>query len=236
MKTLLGVSALSLALLLTACAKKNDADDASATAAPGADAATTAPAAPAPAASDGTSATTAAASEEDPEVAKKRRQVEFALAEETIASDAKGQWAATAKATSTFGDGKDQASYSAWQATGAPNVVGFRDDGNAWAPKEADAGIERLEVGFAKPVNATEIRIRQNSGPGAIIKVELVDDAGAAHAIYEGVDSATYDEFNFWFKKAIDKTPYKVAGAKITLATNAVAGWNEIDAVQLIGE
>jgi hypothetical protein len=34
----------------------------------------------------------------------------------------------------------------------------------------------------------------------------------------------------------VEKTEYKTQKVKITLATNAVAGWNEIDAVQLIGE
>lgn len=239
MKTPLTLSAIALSLVLAGCAKKEAAEDTAAAApaepaaAPAEPAAApaTAPAAAEPAATDA-----AAATEEDPEVVKKRREVEFALAEEALVGDARGQWATTAKATSTYGDAKDPASYSASQATGAPNVVGFGDNGNAWCPKEDDGGIERLEVGFAKPVNATEIRIRQNAGPGAIIKVELIDEAGGAHAVYEGVDSATYDQFNFWFKKSFDKTPYKAKGAKITLATNAVRGWNEIDAVQLIGD
>ena len=49
-------------------------------------------------------------------------------------------------------------------------------------------------------------------------------------------DGASYDKSNFWFRKSFDKTTYQVAGAKITLATNAVSSWNEIDAVQLIGD
>lgn len=235
MKTLLTVSIVATALALAACAKKEAAEESAAPAEAAAEAA-----APAGSTPESTAAApeagAAAQPEEDPEVVKKRRQVEFALAEETLVGDARGQWATTAKATSTYGDAKDPASYSASQATGAPNVVGFGDNGNAWCPKEDDGGIERLEVGFAKAVSATEIRIRQNAGPGAIIKVELIDDKGGAHTVYEGVDTAQYDEFNFWFKKSFEKTPYKVTGAKLTLATNAVRGWNEIDAVQLIGD
>lgn len=237
-KSLLTVSALTLALMLAGCAKK---EEAAAPAEAPADATAAAPAAAAPAAPAATDAATApaadaTATEEDPEVAKKRREVEFALAEEALVSDARGQWATTAKASSTYNDAKEPASYSAFQATGAPNVVGFGDNGNAWCPKEDDGGIERLEVGFAKPVNATEIRVRQNSAPGAIIKVELIDTEGKAHVVHDGIDAAKYDALNFWFKKTFEKTPYKVAGAKITLATNAVSGWNEIDAVQLLGD
>lgn len=221
------LTAIAVAVLLSGCAKQENADDpaAAADAAATTEAATAAPPAAAP-----------DAAEEDPEAAKKRKQVEFALAEEAVVNDARGQWATTAKATSSYNDAQEPASYSAFQATGAPNVPGFGDSGNAWCPKDSDAGIERLEVGFGKPVNATEIRVRQNSAPGAIIKVELVDEAGKPHTVYEGVDATKYDEFNFWFKAAFEKTPYKATGARITLATNAVSGWNEIDAVQLIGD
>lgn len=228
MKTQLILAAVAAALVLAGCAQKQAAEDPTATdpAAAATDAATTATPAADP----------AAAAEEDPETVKKRRLVESALAEEAVVTDPRGQWATTAKATSSYNDAQDQASYSAFQVTGAPNVPGFGDNGNAWCPKESDAGIERLEVGFGKPVNATEIRVRQNSAPGAIIKVELVDAAGTAHTVYEGVDATQYDEFNFWFKASFEKTSYQAVGAKITLATNAVNGWNEIDAVQLIGD
>ena len=231
-------AALALLTALAACAGKKD--EPAETAAPASAAATGEPAsAPAPASSESAPATPAAAApaaEEDEATIEKRKAVEFALNEEKIATDPKGQWASSAKATSTYGDAKDPQDYSASKATGAPDVANFSDNGNAWTAKEADGGIERLEVGFAKPVHATEIRIRQSFAPGAIIKVELIDTTGAGHVVYEGVDAASYDKYNFWFRKSFDKTAYQVAGAKITLATNAVPSWNEIDAVQLIGD
>lgn len=242
MKKLPLSAALALMTVLAACAGKKDApaDGAAPPAETGAATASSDSAAtPAPAASEPTPDAAAAAppaAEEDEAAAEKRKAVEFALNEEKIATDAKGQWASTAKATSTYGDAKDPQDYSASKATGAPDVANFSDNGNAWTAKEADGGIERLEVGFARPVHATEIRIRQSFGPGAIIKVELLDTTGAGHVVYEGVDGASYDKYNFWFRKSFDKTPYQVAGAKITLATNAVSSWNEIDAVQLIGD
>lgn len=178
----------------------------------------------------------AAVADEDPALTRKRLEVAAALAEEQIVSDARGQWATSAKASSTYNDAQDPASYSAFQATGTPNVTRFGDNANAWCPKASDAGIERLELGFARPVNATEIRVRQNSAPGAIIKVELIDDTGSTHTIYEDIDTEKYSDLNFWFRKSFEKTPYLVTGAKLTMATNAVSGWNQVDAVQLIGE
>jgi hypothetical protein len=234
---------LVLLAVLAGCAEKKEAPaDGAAT---GADAAAS-PASPAPAAQPGDAADAAASSdaappaaadaEEDPAIVEKRLAIEFALNEEKLATDPRGQWAVTAKASSTYGDAKDPADYSASKATGAPDVPSFGDNDNSWTAKEPDGGIERLELAFAKPVQATEIRVRQNSGPGALIKVELIDTTGASHVVHEGVDTAQYDKYNFWFRKSFEKTAYRVAGAKLTLATNAVSSWNEIDAVQLIGE
>jgi hypothetical protein len=217
----LGASALVL-IALTACGKKDEPVQAAAPAAT-------------PAPIEQPAATPAPA--EDPEMAKRKAAIEFALAEQKIAEDAQGQWAATANASSTYNQAKDQEQYSAFQATGAPNVQSYGDTGTSWAPKDADAGIEWLEVGFAKPVHATAVRIRQNNAPGAIIKIELVDDQNAKHTVFEGVDTNTYPASQIvWFNQTFEKTGYAVTGAKITLATNAVSGWNEIDAVQLVGE
>lgn len=90
------LTATAVALVLTGCAKQETADEsaAAADAAATAEAATTAAPATAP----------AAAAEEDPETVKKRRQVDFALAEEAMVNDARGQWATTAKATSSYND------------------------------------------------------------------------------------------------------------------------------------
>jgi predicted small lipoprotein YifL len=174
---------------------------------------------------------------EDPELIAKKQAIEFALAEQKIADETNGQWAASAKASSTYNQAKDQASYSEWQATGAPNVERYGDNGNSWTSKDADAGVEWLQVGFAKPVHASEIRIRQNNAPGAIIKVELIDEKNNSHTVFEGMDANKYPPHAIvWFTQATAKTDYVVTGAKITLATNAVYGWNEIDAVQLVGE
>lgn len=216
--------AIATIAALGGCGKKpaSGGADASATVAPAAAPATPAPP-PAPA--------------EDPEIAARRKAMEIALAEQKIADDPMGQWAVDAKASSTYQDASDQTAYSAWQATGAPNVSRYGDDGNSWATKESDAGIEWLQVTFAKPVRATEIRIRQNNAPGSIVKVELIDDQNAAHTVFEGMDDTKYPENTIaWFIRAFNSTEYKVTGARITLATNMVQGWNEIDAVQLLGE
>ena len=67
---------------------------------------------------------------------------------------------------------------------------------------------------------------------GAVIKIEVYDEQGVAHAVWQGNDPTT--ELNYLMVK-FPKTAFKTDRVKVTLATNVVPGWNEIDAVQLIG-
>jgi SH3-like domain-containing protein len=116
--------------------------------------------------------------------------------------------------------------------TGAPNVDKYSDAPTAWAPKTQDAGIEWLDLKYPRPVHATAVRIRESDGSGAVIKVELFDEQGTAHTAWAGNDPTT--DLNYLMVN-IPKTAFKTARVKITLATNVIPGWNEIDAVQLVG-
>jgi hypothetical protein len=216
---------MSAGVLISACGKKTDAPAPEATA-------------PAPAAS-APQTNAAPATEEDSELVAKREAIEFALMEDKIKNDPKGQWAVSAKASSTYSsDANDSTSgYHAFRATGAPDTERYGDQETSWASKESDQGIEWIELEYANPVNATALKIRQNLNPGAIISVDLFDEAGSAHNIWQGPDATKYrDSTISWLNLNFEKTAYKTKRVKITLATNAVSGWNEIDAVQLLGE
>ncbi len=172
--------------------------------------------------------------------ADKEQKIKEAMEEDKLVNDTLGQWAVDADASSSYGDetSKDKNSpYTKYMMLGKPNCENYGDDGRAWAPKEADKGIEWVTLTYEKPVNATEVRIRQNVGPGAIIKVELIDTDGKNHTVWEGPDKTKYAENKIQYLIAkFDKTAYKSKMVKITMATNAVPGWNEIDAVQLVGQ
>lgn len=162
--------------------------------------------------------------------------IDRALAESRITSDPNGQWATTAVASSAFGDGVERAPFSPLQATGAPNVVQYGTSSMAWTSKRAGAGIEWLQVGFEKPVHATALRVRQTFAPGAIIKIELLDEASVAHTVFDEIDETHYPTWNVaWFERTFERTDYRVTGAKITLNSITARVWHEIDAVQLVG-
>lgn len=216
---------MSAGILVSACGKKSEA--------PAPEAAAPAPAVSTPQAS------AAPAAEEDPELVAKREAIQFALMEEKIKSDPKGQWAVSAKASSTYSSAADDTAsgYHPFRATGAPDTESYGDQDTSWASKEANQGIEWIELEYANAVNANAVKIRQNLNPGAIISVDLYDEAGSAHNIWQGPDATQYaDRKISWLNLSFDKTAYKTKRVKITLATNAVSGWNEIDAVQLLGE
>jgi hypothetical protein len=189
---------------------------------------------PAPAASPAASAAPTASVATNPVTvaASGGTGVDWALKQDEIKNDPAGQWAVSATASSAYSDATGQARFSAWQATGAPNVDQEGDNGNAWAPKTPDSGIEWINLAFTKSVAATGLRIRESAGAGAVIKVELIDPQGTVHALWSGKDPT--QGLNY-LMLTFPKTDFKVDHVKITLATNLIPGWNEIDAVQLLG-
>ena len=167
---------------------------------------------------------------------EREKKVKAALEEEKILKDTLGQWVTGAEASSTYQDHKGSESWSAEQMIGKPDVEAYGDNGKAWTSKESEMGLEWVKLTYSKAVNATEIKIRQTYNPGSIIQVELIDEKGKSHTVWEGIDKTKYEPNTIqYFNVKFDKTDYKTKTVKITLATNSLPGWKEIDAVQLIG-
>ncbi len=213
-------------VFLSACKKSDSASETAAKPTPATNSAPApAPAASAPAA--GPSAADASA-----EASAKLAAADWAMKQDEIKNDPNGEWAFQATASSTYRDAQGTAGYSANQATGVPNVDSYGDNGAAWTAKTPDGGIEWLDLKYPKPVYATEVRVRESCGSGAVIKVEVYDETGGAHSVWQGNDPTK--ELNYLIVK-FPKTAFKADRVKVTLATNVVPGWNEIDAVQLVG-
>lgn len=155
------------------------------------------------------------------------------LTDTGVAADPAGQWAVEATAGSQYG----KAQYSARQATGAPNVRVAGNSPDAWCPAVQSKGMDWLELTFAKPVRATEVRARQNDACGAIVKVEAFDPDGGAHVWWEGVDPHQAGPVRqiVWFAVRVPPTSYLVSRIKLTLNLASGPGYKEIDAVQLVG-
>lgn len=157
---------------------------------------------------------------------------DWVMKQDEISKEANGQWAVTASSSSSYNDASGHDDYSPFQAAGGPNVETEGDNGNAWTAKNPDAGLEWLDLNYSKPVYVTAVRIRESAGAGAIAKVDLYDEQGQAHTLWTGTDPTT--GLNY-FVLNLPKTAYKSNHLRVTLATNVISGYNEIDAVQLVG-
>lgn len=226
-------TALLAGLLGGACRKASQTPAPATTSTPAPTGVATSAAAPAATTIPAPAPPAAAAGGSTAETTAKMAAAEWALKQDDIKNDPDGQWAIQATASSTYNDAQGPASWSANQVTGKPDVDKYGDDGHAWAPKTQDGGIEWLDLKYPKPVHATEVRVRESCGSGAVIRVELFDDQGHPHVAWAGNDPTT--ELNYLIVK-LPKTEYKTDRVKVTLATNVVLGWNEIDAVQLVGK
>ena len=150
-----------------------------------------------------------------------------------VSADTAGQWATTATAGSQY----DKTQYSAARATGAPDVPVAGNSPEAWCPAVRNVGMDWLEVTFANPVSAVEVRARQSDASGAIAKVEAIEPDGTAHVWWEGADPYKAPAIReiVWFAVRVPKTAYLVARIKLTLNLASGPGYKQIDAVQLVG-
>ncbi len=140
------------------------------------------------------------------------------------------QWAKEATASSQYSnDGWD-----AKQATGEPDTLQAGDQRTAWAAKEPDAGIEWLELTYATPVRPALVRVRETFNPGAVTKVEARDEEGTWQLLWEGRDPSV--ACPSWLEVRVEPPAWSTRAIRVTLDTRLVPGWNEIDAVELVGE
>jgi len=118
------------------------------------------------------------------------------------------------------------------QALGPPDTKDAGDIVTAWASRSPDAGEEWLKLDYDGAVDLAEIRVRETFNPGAISKVTAFLPNGEEITIWEGVEPIGEAPVDTAFPV---NTPIRPNSIKVYLDTRRVAGWNEIDAVELIG-
>jgi hypothetical protein len=146
------------------------------------------------------------------------------------AAGALRQWATGATASTEYGSD----SWSARQATGAPDTTECGDIQTAWASETSD-GVDWLEVSFATPVVPTEISIRETYSPGFINRVEVKDERGLYHTVWEGTPGAV-EQCPRVLTLPVSGVDVRVNVVRINLDQRDGGDWNEIDAVELVGQ
>ena len=118
------------------------------------------------------------------------------------------------------------------QATGAPDTLQAGDYRTAWASLEADSGPESLVVDFPKEVEVAQVRVRETLGPGTIFMVSAILADGSEKILWHGTEPAAEAPVEMEFNPSSQVRSRRI---RIQLDTTVVKGWNEIDAVELVG-
>lgn len=141
-----------------------------------------------------------------------------------------GQWASSVIDYSSQYSATD---WSAAQALGAPNTNAYYPTQTAWNPRTNYGTNEFLELGYAVPVHASGVMVRENWGAGFVTQIDLLDTNNVLHTVWQGTDNSP-DGVVSDFTVGFDSTPYLVKGVKIYVTNSIPSEGPEIDAVRLI--
>ncbi len=148
--------------------------------------------------------------------------VAFATAEPGAIS----QFAVQASASSQYSD----SSWSAMQATGAPNTSDCGDLSSAWASRSSSA-TDWLLLSYDQAVIPGRIVIFETFNPGAVTRVEVLDEAGNPLTVYSK-QSGKSNRCPNQLVIEVTGVTVPIKSVRLTLEHKV---WSEIDAVQLIG-
>jgi hypothetical protein len=141
------------------------------------------------------------------------------------------QWAAAAEASSEWG----ASDWAASQATGAPNTPECGDVGTAWAASGQDTR-EWINVYFTQPVYSKEILITQTYNPDQVVQVDLIDMQGQFVTVYTSQPRKVDSPCPYLLAIPVSRSDILAQGVRITIDQSVLGlGWNEIDAVEIVG-
>ena len=133
-------------------------------------------------------------------------------------------------------NGNNNPSWSIDQILGAPDTMGFGDISTAWASATPDGREEWVVVEFPNTVEATQVHVRETHCPGAVTRIYSVDMTGKEILVWQGTDPLAGKQLAGGVAKIVFKHSARTRRLRIVLDSGAIAGWNEIDAVALIGK
>jgi len=142
------------------------------------------------------------------------------------------QWATGAVASSEFADSE----WAAIQAIGAPDTPRCGDYQTAWATAGSDISAT-LVLTYTRSLHVTGINIVQSFNPNQITQVELVGNFDRAVTVYENEPVQVDQPCPYVLTIPIEKTEQLYHIVRLTVDQSVLGlGWNQIDAVELIGD
>ena len=154
------------------------------------------------------------------------------IVEDTLWTVAVRRTAGGARHTSTRERGP---AWSPQRALGPPDTPNAGDFHTAWASSTADGSDEWIELEFAEPVAAVEVRVHESFNPGAIASLSVFDEAGRELVTAQPVTDRAPGPGPHVAKFAVPGGgSVHTRRVKLYVDSMAVPGWNEIDAVGLV--
>lgn len=141
------------------------------------------------------------------------------------------QWVVSAKASSQYSN-KD---WSALQVVGKPDVKTCGDNSKAWASKNSNT-LEWIELTYSNPIIPSQINIYQSFNPSQIVEVMVIAMDGKKYSAWKGIpEKVEYCPDLMTIDLTLEKD---ITVNKIWISVDQRKngrGWNEIDAVELVG-
>ena len=142
------------------------------------------------------------------------------------------QWAAGAKASTEFADPE----WAASQAIDAPNTARCGDYQTAWASAGSDT-IDTLVLTYTLSVHVTGVNIVQSFNPNQVSKVELLGVFDRPTSVYDAQPNQVDQPCPYTLSIPVEKTDSQFNKIRITIDQSVLGlGWNQIDAVELVGD
>ena len=142
------------------------------------------------------------------------------------------QWGVEAEASSEFSNTE----WNAEQSIGEPNSPGCGDYQFSWASAASDS-IDTLIVRYPESVYPLEIIIHESFNPDQIVKIEVLNtERGTYYTVLQKNPLRVDRPCPFELSVPVFGINFRTNTVRITVDQSQLGlGWNEIDAVQLIG-
>lgn len=124
--------------------------------------------------------------------------------------------------------------WAAVQMTGPPDTPLAGDLVTAWASKSPEMGPVWVELEYAEAVTPEQVRVHETQAPGAVARILGQRADGTWVALWEG--TAAGAAAPTWFEPRLESVRFATQRIRLIVDTDRVEGWNEIDAVELVGD
>lgn len=111
--------------------------------------------------------------------------------------------------------------------------LGFDFVFGSWRTADPNEGPESVELTYAQPVKAIGVEVYQTLNPGSIVRVLINDTNGQWHEVWVG--QSPTETCPAILRIEFPPPDFISNMVRLELDTSLISGWNQLDAIKLIG-